>query len=161
MIAIKQSPVLKGCIFLLMSLKFSHVLNLFLEVTGLIRPLFSLSQWWPLKQTLRHYLWLLTEWRMLWFLTLQHSYYWSYTMVSNPSIFIHYWPNDVHCGSNNSEWRIYRLSGTMINVIYKLIYTKCAYRELTHGQLWKNTDGIRSIVRMSEGCKPEHMSFGQ
>jgi hypothetical protein len=46
---------------------------------------------------------LLTEWRTLWFPTLQHSYYWSYTMVSNPSTFFHYWPNDVHCGFQPSN----------------------------------------------------------
>jgi hypothetical protein len=35
-----QSPVLKGHLFLVVSYKISYELNLFLEVTCLIRPLF-------------------------------------------------------------------------------------------------------------------------
>lgn len=47
---------------------------------------------------------LLTEWRILWFPIFQHSYYWPYTMVSNPSIFFHYWaPNGVCSGFQPSD----------------------------------------------------------
>ena len=37
--SIKQSPVLKGHLFLVLSLKISYELNLFLEVTCLRRPI--------------------------------------------------------------------------------------------------------------------------